>query len=325
VATTPVRFGEALRRGFALAWRSPGVVGLSLFAEAGAALLSLGAGLSIAALVVGALARVLGDEPWLVALAPGAAAGALVTRLAGTHAIAPLAGALVVAALLSLALKLLWIVAGARVFGARLAGLVPPRALAAAADLRRAVPVALLFFPIYLAMLLYDLTALGSTSLAWAAALEAGRGGVAGSLGLALAVAIALVLGLAVDALLRLSLLRAVAGGVGAIDALRAAGRILGARLPTIACLWLLFAVLSAVAALVGASGGGLMAGDGATAVALAIGARAVTGLVGAVVGAFLETAHLGALAALDAEERGALPQFEASGNPALPDLEASA
>jgi len=310
VPSRSVGFGEALRRGFSLAWKTPGVVGLAFFAEVGADLLSLGAGLSVAAVMVGALERTLGAEPFMALADPDAAADTFLGQLVQGRMVVPLAGALLVAALLSLTLRLLWFASGSRVFGLKLAGADGTAAVPAAAlGLRRAIPVAALFLPIYLAVLLYDFTALGASSLSYASALGRGEGGVSGSFAFALAIAIALFLGFASDSLLRLTLVRAVAGDLGPVDALRSAGKLFASRLPTLLGLLLVFAFLASFAGAIGGSGGALMLGTGSAAVALALTARFATGVVGSLVRAFFATAQLGAIATLDADDRGVLPQ----------------
>ena len=314
MSSRAVGFGEALRRGFSLAWKAPGVVGLAFFAEVGTDLLSFGAGLSLAAVAVGALERTLGAEPWLLLADPEGAADTFLFQLLHGRVFVPLAGALLVAALLSLMLKLLWFASGSRVFGLRLAGEEAPRAMPAAASrLHRVMPVAALFLPVYVAVLLYDLTAMGSASLACSHALGQGTGGVLGALAFALSVTLALLLSFASDSLFRLTLVRAVAADLGPVDALAAAAKLWASRVPALLGLLLVFSFLASFAGAIGGSGGVLLVGTGAAAVALALTARFATGLVGSLVRAFFATAQLGAFAALDAGDRGALPE------PALP------
>lgn len=305
----PVGFSEALRRGFGLAWSAPGVVGLGLLAEIGTDLLSLGAGLSIIGWIAGALGRTLGHDPTIAVFDPEAAGQTFLASLLQDGALLPLTGAALVAALLSLSLRLVWFAAGARVFAVRLGGGEAPRAMAATSHLHRAVPVAALFVPIYLALALYTMTVVGSGTLAFVRALQTRSGGFTGALSLALALALMAFLRFAFDALLQLALIRSVSGDVGAVEAVASAARVFASRAATILGLRFLFDFLGMFAAAISGSGGAVLLGSGAAAVALLIYARALSGLAGSVAFSLLKTAELGAFAALDAGDRGVLPE----------------
>jgi len=307
-SSRPVGFGEALRRGFGAAKRARGVVGLAFLAEVGTDLLSLGVTVTLWGIVMGALGRVLGRDPMAAFLQPEQAAGTFLGQVFQQRTLVPLAGVVLVAALLSLALRLLWFSAGARTFGLSLAGEQPPRAMAAVSHLHRTIPVAALFLPIYAAVMLYDFAALGSGGIAYLEALKTHSGGFAGALSLALATALALLLGFFADAMLRLSLVRAVTHDCGPIEAVAGAAKLFGSSVPTLLGLGATFGVLAFFAAMVSGTGGAVVVGTGPAAVVLVLYARALTGLAGSAMLAFLQTAELGCYAALDAGERGVLP-----------------
>lgn len=302
-----VRFGDAVGRGLKLAWRSPGIVGLAFVAEVGSGLLTVGAGASVAALAFDALVRSVESDPWRLVLDPGAAARSLLGQLIRGHALMPLLGALLTAALISGVLRLLWFTLGARAFGIALAGEGPTRP-SAAAQLANAAALVALFVPVEAAALLYNVTALGAGGIAYIHALMTKSGSGLGSASLALAMVLSLVVSLAKNMLFRLALIRAVAGDAGPLDAVVAAARIVATRAGTLVGLGALFSFFEGVARVIGGSGGVLFVGHGVAAVATMLYARAATGLVGALLAAFVSTARLGALATIDAGDRGVLP-----------------
>ncbi len=305
-----VGFGEALRRGFGAARRAPGVVGLAFLAEVGTDLLSFGVTLTVGGLVLGALGRAMGRDPLAAFLEPEAAAATFAGQLFRAQTMLPLAGIILVVALLSVALRLLWYASAARTFGLSLAGEAPPRALPAAASrIHRAIPVAALFVPIYAAVLLYDLVAIGSGWVAYLQALETRSGGFAGALSLALATALALLLSFFADMLYRLALVRAVTLDQGPIDAILGGVRLFGRSAATLVGLSLAFGFLEIFASAIAGSGGVVVIGSGPASLALNLYARALSGLVGSLALAFLRTAALGSLAAIDAGDRGVLPE----------------
>ncbi|MGC4113661.1 MAG: hypothetical protein QM765_03155 [Myxococcales bacterium] len=307
-SSRPVGFGEALRRGFGAARHARGVVGLAFLAEAGRDLLSLGVTLSLGGLVLGAFGRTVGRDPLAAFLDPEVAAASFAGQLFQKQTMLPLAGIVVVAALLSVALRLLWVSSGARTFGLSMAGETPPRALAAASHLHRTVPVAALFLPIYAAVMLYGFTAIGSGSLAYFKALESHSGGFGGALSLALSTSLALLLGFFVDMLFQLALVRSVTLDQGPIDAIVGGTRMFARCVPTLVALSFTLGFLQLIAATIAGSGGTVMIGSGAASLALNLYSRALSGLVGSLVLAFLHTAGLGAIAAIDAGDRGVLP-----------------
>jgi hypothetical protein len=304
-----VGFGEALRRGFGAAKRAPGVVGLAFLAEMGTDLLSLGVTLSIGGLVLGALGRTLGREPMAALLQPDAAAATFAGQLFQRQTLVPLAGIILVAALISVALRLLWYSSAARTFGLSLAGETPPKALAAASHLHRTIPVAVLFLPIYAAVLLYDFVAVGSGWIAYLKALETHSGGFAGALALALASSLALLVSFFVDMLFRLALVRSVTLDQGPIDALVGGARLFGQSAPALLGLSFTFGFLEFFASAIAGTGGAVVIGSGTASVALNLYARALSGVIGSLVLAYLRTAALGTIAAIDAGDRGVLPE----------------
>jgi hypothetical protein len=309
VALRPLGLSEALRKGFGLAFGAPGVVGLALFAQVGSDLLSLGVLASVGAVALAALGRAMGSEPLGLLLDPHGLGQSFLAELTSGAKLPPLAGAILVATLISLALRLLWVSAGARSFGERLRGRPGLSAVPAAASrLHRAAAVGALFVPIYLAMILILVTALGASTLSWVHAVTIRSGGLAGAFSVALAASLGLFLSFAFDTLLRLALIRAVCADVGPVEALVGAGRVVATRVPALLGLMVLFGVLAIVTGAIGGSGAAFVVGKGPAAMALLLSVRTLTGLVGSLLSAFLSTAELGAYCALDSQERGVLP-----------------
>ncbi|HCF61220.1 MAG TPA: hypothetical protein DFS52_24885, partial [Myxococcales bacterium] len=136
----------------------------------------------------------------------------------------PVIGAALVSGALVLVLRLVWLSAGARIFGLRLSGEQVPFTVSRIVErLAPATLVVLLFVPIYLSAWLFGATAIGASGLASARALGTGRGGFAGALALALALVLAFIVTKAVDGLFRLTMVRAVAADEGPVRALGSA------------------------------------------------------------------------------------------------------
>jgi hypothetical protein len=301
----PVHFGEALGKGFSFARRSLGVVGLGLLAELAMDLLAIGSGISLAAILISSAKRIFVGLPF------GSEAGGPLSALLFTErALVPWAGAWAISVLVVLVLRLLWLASGVRVFGAQQANEAVPGAVGAGVTgIRRALPTALLFVPIQIAIALFNATAIASTGLSFLQALGQHRWGVLVSGALALALILAMLLQTAVDLLLRLALVRAVATGEKPLRALSGAAGLLGARLGVLVGLTAIFAVLYSIPVILSGSGGALLLGTSAAAIALALAARAATGFAGSVLKAFFSTAELGGLCAVEAGARGALPE----------------
>lgn len=305
-----VGFGEALRRGFGAARGARGVVGLAFLAEAGTDLLSFGVTLTVGGLVLGALSRTVLRDPMLAFMAPDVAASTFAGQLLQRQTLFPLAGVLLAAALISVALRLLWYTAAARSFGLSLGGEAPPGAMAAAASrLSRGVLVAALFVPVYAAVMLYEVTAIGSGWFAFANALQTRSGGFGGALSLSLATSLAALIGFFVDSVFRLTLVRSVTTDAGPIDAIVDGARLFARNAPTLLGLSVTFGFMDLVASTIAGTGGAFAIGSGAASVALNLYARALSGLVGSLALAFLQSAELGALATLEAGDRGVLPE----------------
>lgn len=318
-----VGFGEALRRGFGAARGARGVVGLAFLAEAGTDLLSFGVTLTVGGLVLGALGRTVLRDPMLAFMDPDVAASTFAGQLLQRQTLFPLAGVLLTAALISVALRLLWYTSAARTFGLSLGGEAPPGAMAAASRLSRAVPVAALFVPIYAAVMLYDFTAIGSGWLAFTKALQTRSGGFGGALSLALATSLAALIGFFVDSLFRLALVRSVTTDAGPIDAIVDGARLFARNAPTLVGLSVTFGFMDFVASTIAGTGGAFVIGSGAASVALNLYARALSGLVGSLALAFLQSAQLGALATLEAGDRGVLPEPPPPPPPPAPPVKA--
>ncbi len=287
-----VSFSEALRRGIGLARRAPGVVGLALGAEVGGDVLALSAGAALAAVVYSSLQGGVGNS---------------------RGSFLALGGAAATAALLSLALRLLFAATGARLFAARLAGenLSFGQALASS-RLERAVPAAALWAITSTAVTLFDAALVGSALLVAAHALEpSGPLAVSGAAALSAALALAIVLRLLVSLLLPLWLIRAVAADSGATFSLSGALALLGRRLGTLVGLGALFAFFGGLLSVAASAGGAFAFGAVPQLLGLALGARAASGLLAGGLKALLTTVQLGALAAVDAGDRGALPEPE--------------
>ncbi len=299
VAVRDISFLEALGRGVALTRAAPGVVGLALGAEVGGDLLSFAAGVSLAASLFSVVGHALA--------APGLTGSAL---LRGTPLLA-VVGAVAVASLLALALRLVFASVGARLFSARLAGESLSFGQAfAQARFDRAVPVAALYAVLSLAVALFDAALLTSAALIVAHAQQAKGFAFSGAAALSAGLVVALALGLLLTLLARLWLIRAVATDQTAVLSLSGALALIGRRIGTLCLFMLLFGVLGGIAAMVASTGGLLLAlGGGAEFVAVGLTARAAAGLLASGFRALFATAELGALAALDAGARGTLPE----------------
>ncbi len=313
-----IPFGQAVSRGFSLAWRAPGALALAFLADLGSAILEIGAATSLTALSLVSLFHLLFAP---LPVDPGTGGGLLRSLIRAEPALAPAAGAALVALLLALALRLVWFSATTRLFAARLSGETATLSLYQA-RLERTVPVVGLFVAIYLALFFYGAALVGSTAALWSHAARTGRHGAGASASLALALVVALVLRLAVDLLFKLSLLRAAAADVGPVDALVGAGQLAAKRLGAVVGLVLVFAFFEGAAGVV-AGAGNVFLGAGRAGIALAVAARILGGLVAALAWAYFSTAELGALVTLDCGERGALPEPPAPlPTPAPPTLE---
>lgn len=297
MASRDVHLPEALSRGVALTRASPQVVGLALGAEVGGDLLSLAASVALAASLFSSFERALGSS--------GPLSSALVR---GTPLLA-VAGAVVVAGLLALALRLLFASVGARLFCARLAGESLSFGQAfAQARWDRVVPVAALYAVLSLAVTLFDSALIASGALILVNAPSKGFA-APGVAALSAGLVATLALGLLLTLLIRLWLIRAVAADQNATTSLSGALALIGRRIGTLSLLVLLFGVLEGIAAAVASTGGLLALGGGTASIAVGLTARAATGLLVSGFKALFVTAELGALAAIDAGERGTLPE----------------
>lgn len=299
VGARDVSFLEALRRGIRLAQGAPGVVGLALGAEVGGGLLALASGAALAAVLAPSLERMLAGAGGEAGLAP---------LVRGTP-LAAVAGAAAVAALLCLALRLLFAATGARLFAAKLAGEQLSFSQAfAGSRLDRALPAAVLFAIVSAATALFDAALIGAALLI--ASRSAGvAAGVPAAAALSASLALALTLRLLLSLLLPLWLIRAVASDEGATSSLLGALKLLGRRLGALVGIAALFGLFGAVLSAIANSGGALALGTAPELLGLALGARAASGLLAAGLKALLSTVELGALAAIDAGARGALPE----------------
>ncbi|MGI5863222.1 MAG: hypothetical protein ACOX6T_14350 [Myxococcales bacterium] len=300
-----IGFSEALSAGFGLARRAPGVVAFAWVGECASVVLGLALQVVFAALALRAAFDGLATQPAVFFGEP-----IDLQRFSLPAPTLPLAGAAIASGVLVLVLRLVWLSAGARVFGLRLAGEEVPFTVGRIVErLAPATLVGLLFVPIYLSAWLFGATAIGASGLAYARALGTGRGGFAGALALALALLLAFVVTKAVEVLFRLTMVRAVAGDEGPVRALAAAARLGLERLGAFAGLMVVFGFLQGIAAFVAGAGSLMPAGEGKAALLIPIAGSLLTGLIGAALFAWLATIELGAFTAIDAGARGVLPE----------------
>lgn len=308
---TTLPLGDAFRRGFGLAWSSPGIVALGVLTEASSVLLSVGLQLALSLLLFRELARrvalalapLRGMSDSARAMAPSAVADWLI----------PLAAAAMTTALIVLTLRSLWMGAGIRRFADRLidpASSTPVMALAGE-NLLRVILVGLLFLPIACAGLSIGATLIGAAAVLFfeAAGTEISHLAIAALI--ALALTFALFVSRGVDLLFRATLVRAVAAAQGPIAALVGGCRLLRDRFGGFVAIFLIFGLLQwmalGVTSALGSSARMLPSTAGASAILLACLVLA-SAIAGALVLSYLTTAEYASYTALDLAARGQLP-----------------
>ncbi len=315
---TTLTLGEACKRGFGLAWSSPGIVALGVLTEASSVLLSVGLQIALSLLLFRELMH-----RFALAASPLLGLPARLSRLPHVADwLIPLTAAGLTSALIVLTLRALWMGAGIRRFAERL---LDPRASApvlalGSANLLRVILVGLLFVPIACTGFLLGATLVGAAALLFFKVAGADMPRLALAALIALALAIATFVSRGVDLLFRAALVRAVAALQGPIDALAGACRLLWERLGGFVAIFLLFGFLQWMAlgatSALGSSIGAVPSSAGAAAIALTCLALA-SAIAGALLLSYLTTAEYAAYTALDLDARGVLPAPPGSGRPA--------
>ena len=308
---TTLPFGEACRRGFGLAWSSPGIVALGLLAEASAVLLSVGLQIALALLLFRELIHKL-----TIAVTPlfSLSTTAQLPRLPNiADWLIPLVAAALTSAIIALTLRALWMGAGIRQFAERLLdpSAATPVLASGSANLLRVILVGLLFLPIACVGWLIGATLIGAGALLFFQAIGPEVPNLSIAMLVALALTIAIFASKGIDLLFRATLVRAVAAASGPIDALTGGCRLLWDRLGSFIAIFLIFGflqwmALSATSAL-GASVRALPSSTGTPALLL-VGLALASAIAGALVLSYLTAAEYAAYTAIDLDARGHLP-----------------